>query len=191
MFAYCGNNPVSHCDPNGQFARSTYDFQQTSAANDGTDLANPKDSPPDHPGFKQPKSGNKKARNPNGKGWGWVDSKGDVWIWDPKMHGGEGWVIQEPGGGHRHAYPGGKMRNHHMEITQPQNQTTSFPVVQQEINVTTFPTAKQESLTTNFPMLHQPAMITVFPQMNLGPTAVLVAGASMYVFFASYLEVVK
>ena len=26
------------------------------------------------------------------------------------MHGGEGWTIQYPGGGHSHAYPGGGVR---------------------------------------------------------------------------------
>ena len=28
------------------------------------------------------------------------------------MHGGEGWVVQYPGGSHSHAYPGGGVRNH-------------------------------------------------------------------------------
>lgn len=56
-------------------------------------------------------------KNPNGKGWGWPAKDGGVWMPDPDMHGGEGWTIQYPGGGHSHAYPGG-VRNH-FELEQP------------------------------------------------------------------------
>lgn len=37
---------------------------------------------------------------------------GGVWVWDPKMHGDPGWVVQFPGGGHSHAYPDGGYREH-------------------------------------------------------------------------------
>ena len=51
-------------------------------------------------------------KNPNGKGWGWLAQDGGVWVYTPGMHGGEGWTIQYPKGGHSHAYPGGGIRNH-------------------------------------------------------------------------------
>lgn len=69
-------------------------------------------SPPDHPNFKPPKGGNRRVKNPNGKGNGWLSKDGGVWVWTPKMHGGEGWTVQYPNGSHSHAYKGGKMRNH-------------------------------------------------------------------------------
>ena len=69
-------------------------------------------SPPDHPNFKPPKGGNRRVKNPNGKGNGWLSKDEGVWVWTPKMHGGEGWTVQYPNGSHSHAYKGGKMRNH-------------------------------------------------------------------------------
>ncbi|MBW7675116.1 RHS repeat-associated core domain-containing protein [Chryseobacterium chendengshani] len=66
-----------------------------------------KESPPDHPEFKAPKGGNKKVRNPNGRGTGWLDNKGRVWV--PDDHNGTHaphWDRQEPkGGGYSTVYP--------------------------------------------------------------------------------------
>ena len=114
MFAYCLNNPIMYIDTQGYLPTWTYEIRQVAfddmMAEKST--ANPKDVPPDHPDYKPPKKGPQKKKNPNGKGNGWVDSQGNVWVWDPNMHGGPGWVVQEPGGGHSHAYPGGKVRVH-------------------------------------------------------------------------------
>lgn len=79
----------------------------------GINLQKIKNNPPDHPDFHPPKRGNKKVKNPNGEGNGWLDKDGGVWIWDPSMHGGEGWVIQYPGRRHKHAYLGGHVREYY------------------------------------------------------------------------------
>ena len=130
MFAYCENNPVNTIDPLGLFAiRTSYEAVYFDHAN-MHQSTNPKDSPPDHPDFVPPKKGNKKVKNPNGKGYGWVDQKGNVWIWTPGMHGGDGWIIQHPNGDHRHAYPGGGIRNH-FESTSGNSMVISFPAYPQ------------------------------------------------------------
>lgn len=112
MFAYCFNSPCHYADYDGFRVAILNGLAQVNAEIFDAASSNPKDSPPDHPDFIPPKKGNKKVKNPNGAGWGWLDDKGNVWVWDPKMHGGPGWVIQKPGGGHGHAYPGGGGRNH-------------------------------------------------------------------------------
>ena len=113
MFAYCNNNPIIYKDSDGLVPNALFDVFPAIYGEGGIlKESNPKDSPPDHPDFKEPKKGNKKGKNPNGPGYGWVDSEGNVWVWDPKMHGGPGWIIQEPDGGHSHAYPGGGTRKH-------------------------------------------------------------------------------
>lgn len=67
--------------------------------------------PPDHPKFEPPKKGgNRKVKNPNGKGRGWESKDGGVWVPTPGMHGGDGWTVQYPDGSHWHAYPGGGTR---------------------------------------------------------------------------------
>lgn len=77
------------------------------------------DVPPDHPSYVPPKKyKGGKVKNPNGPGRGWPAEDGGVWVYSPKMHGGEGWTVQYPGGGHSHAYPGGGVRNH-FELVQP------------------------------------------------------------------------
>jgi hypothetical protein len=51
--------------------------------------------------------------NPNGKGYGYPDEKGDVWIPTgdgPSAHGGPHWDVQTPGGKYRNVYPGGRVR---------------------------------------------------------------------------------
>ena len=102
---------------------------------------NPKDSPPDHPGFKAPKKGNRKARNPNGQGTGWVDDNGNVWVWTPNMHGGPGWTVQEPDGGHSHAYPGGGTRTHSIGVTKP-GQLIDFPALPKSPSMNFLPQIK-------------------------------------------------
>ncbi|MFZ4454999.1 MAG: polymorphic toxin type 37 domain-containing protein [Bacteroidales bacterium] len=70
-------------------------------------LEDMKDSPPDHPDYKAPKSGARKVRNPNGSGSGWIDRKGRVWV--PEDHDGTHgphWDRQNPkGGGYERVYP--------------------------------------------------------------------------------------
>lgn len=125
-FAYCENNPVNYSDIFGLQKSLTpfqmlYILKKTKqllpviiAYIDGgqisadTNLSNP----PDHPNFKSPKGGNRKVKNPNGKGNGWLAKVDGVWVWTPKMHGGKGWIVQYPEGSHSHAYQDGKMRNH-------------------------------------------------------------------------------
>ena len=56
--------------------------------------------------------------SPNGKGNGWLDSKGHVWVptgpgskSSGDAHGGAHWDVQAPrGGGRRNIYPGGRER---------------------------------------------------------------------------------
>ena len=175
MYAYCLNNPVCLYDSNGAFARNTYDLQQAGVGNTGAESSNPKNTPPNHPGYKPPKKGNRKAKNPNGEGKGWLDAKGNVWIWDPEMHGGAGWVIQEPGGGHKHAYPGGGVRIHRVDVT-----------LSQEPNIP-FPAMPQENLIISYPALQQGSISTTFPQINSGLVIMTVAGSAVFAFLASYL----
>ncbi|MDR2880416.1 MAG: hypothetical protein LBV29_00740 [Azoarcus sp.] len=59
-------------------------------------------------GFEDPKGGENWVPNPNGKGWGWEDSKGNVWCptgQGGSAHGGSHWDVQTPGGGYRNVRP--------------------------------------------------------------------------------------
>ncbi len=72
----------------------------------GGDLPDMKKNPPKHPDYKSPKGGDRKVRNPNGKGSGWIDGKGRVWV--PTDHKGTHaphWDRELPGGGHENVYP--------------------------------------------------------------------------------------
>ncbi len=74
-------------------------------AEDGT-IGELKNNPPDQPEYESPKGGDRKVRNPNGRGTGWVDNKGRVWV--PEDHNGTQppWDRQEPkGGGYTPVYP--------------------------------------------------------------------------------------
>jgi RHS repeat-associated protein len=66
-----------------------------------------RENPPNVPGFVSPKSGDRKVRNPNGDGTGWLDKKGRVWV--PDDHRGTHaphWDVQdEKGGGYTTVYP--------------------------------------------------------------------------------------
>ena len=128
LYSYCFNNPVVYVDPDGTcpYNGTAADFRNLEAGRPpmnctcvGGNVKNiiqassdMKKTPPDHPAFKPPKKGNREVKDPNGKGEGWLAKDGGVWVWTPNMHGGDGWTIQYPGGGHSHAYPGGKVRNH-------------------------------------------------------------------------------
>ncbi|WP_244875135.1 RHS repeat-associated core domain-containing protein [Xanthomonas cannabis] len=55
----------------------------------------------------------KKVRSPNGRGHGWPDNKGNVWVPTGPgsgAHGGPHWDVQKPGGGYDNVYPGGRRR---------------------------------------------------------------------------------
>ena len=119
LFTYCINNPVNYFDLTGQKCicltkRVNTLRHKCESVNDITNISTiDPNAPPDHPDYIPPKKGGgKKVKNPNGPGRGWPSKDGGVWMPDPDMHGGEGWTVQYPGGGHSHAYPGGKVRNH-------------------------------------------------------------------------------
>jgi RHS repeat-associated protein len=69
-------------------------------------------------GYRDPKGGEKWVTNPNGRGSGWLDDKGRVWVpTGPggSAHGGPHWDVQTPGKGgrrgpHDNIYPGGRVR---------------------------------------------------------------------------------
>ena len=64
-------------------------------------------------GYVPPEDGPKWVKNPNGKGGGWEDNKGNVWVPTGQggaAHGGAHWDVQKPGGGYINVYPGGKTR---------------------------------------------------------------------------------
>ena len=115
IFAYCLNNPIYFCDYTGQIAITSMfllPLALTAVLKASEEpIVNPNSVPPDHPDFKPPKGGNKKKKSSSGKS-GWLDADGNVWVWTPGMHGGEGWTIHHPDGGHGHAYPGGGSRYH-------------------------------------------------------------------------------
>lgn len=67
--------------------------------------------------FCGPKGGDDWVKNPNGRGNGWRDANGDVWVptgpGSPgrgDAHGGPHWDVQTPGGGYVNVYPGGSRR---------------------------------------------------------------------------------
>jgi len=74
---------------------------------DKPSLPDMKNNPPNVPGYTPPKSGDRKVRNPNGRGTGWVDRNGRVWV--PDDHDGTHaphWDVQDPkGGGYTPVYP--------------------------------------------------------------------------------------
>ena len=129
MFAYCNNNPVNYADPTGHrpvwekrygsviMYTDTEHRNHEAQSNDVTyiTMIDPGKKPPDSPNFKPPKGGNRRVRDPNGSGKGWLDKKGNVWVWTPNMHGGEGWTVQYPNGGHHHEYPDGHIRGAKMQ----------------------------------------------------------------------------
>ena len=61
-------------------------------------------------GYVPPNNWNgKKVSNPNGRGYGYPDKNGNVWVpMGVGGHGGAHWDVQRPGsGGYTNVYPGG------------------------------------------------------------------------------------
>lgn len=139
MYAYCLNNPVSYSDPAGNASvriiipsetEGAIIFQKICKNPQQIPLNRPSQKPdkisasgdtknripPDHPDYKPPKGGPRWVKVPDSKKSGWLDSNGSIWIPDPNMHGGEGWVVQPKFGEHSHAYPGGGTRNHFVDV---------------------------------------------------------------------------
>lgn len=64
--------------------------------------------PGDAEGFVAPKGGDRWVPNPNGRGHGWEDADGNVWVPTGKgggAHGGPHWDVQFPKGGYRNVRP--------------------------------------------------------------------------------------
>ena len=64
-------------------------------------------------GFEDPNDGESWSKNPNGKGNGWEDKDGNVWVPSGKggrAHAGPHWDVQRPDGTHINVFPGGRMR---------------------------------------------------------------------------------
>jgi len=122
VFEYGFNHPVNAIDPTGQsllaIAGIIVGCPSSSAHNNSSiSYSIDKDSP--HPpvtGYKPPKNCNKrkgKVPAPKGRGdKGWPDKKGNVWVPDWDMDGGEGWRRHYTNGKHDHVYPDGKVRTH-------------------------------------------------------------------------------
>lgn len=69
--------------------------------------------PTEAEGFLDPADGERWVKNPNGKGFGWEDANGNVWV--PTGHGatahaGPHWDVQMRDGTHLNVYPGGSTR---------------------------------------------------------------------------------
>ncbi|MEF9388516.1 RHS repeat-associated core domain-containing protein [Ralstonia solanacearum species complex bacterium KE056] len=69
--------------------------------------------PGDAEGYCGPKKGPEWGKSSNGRGSGWVDNDGNVWVptgWGSGAHGGPHWDVQKPDGSYENVYPGGKRR---------------------------------------------------------------------------------
>lgn len=68
--------------------------------------------PTENDGFEPAKNWDgKKVKSPNGRGYGWPDKKGNIWIPSgPKGHGGPHWDVQYPDGDYDNVVPGGRIR---------------------------------------------------------------------------------
>ncbi|WP_373695638.1 polymorphic toxin type 37 domain-containing protein [Stenotrophomonas sp. C1657] len=58
-------------------------------------------------------SGPQWVKSPNGRGSGWLDKSGDVWVPSGQgggAHGGPHWDVQSPNGDYINVYPGGRRR---------------------------------------------------------------------------------
>jgi RHS repeat-associated protein len=144
-YGYVGGNPMRYTDPMGlQIVIIVGGSGRQSAGLTGTPIDGflpsggfgnqifnkpPKDAedpngakapgkPGDTEGFCEPKKGKPKwGRAPNGRGAGWIDGDGNVWVptgpdggSTGDAHGGPHWDVQSPGGGYENVYPGGKRR---------------------------------------------------------------------------------
>lgn len=64
-------------------------------------------------GYCAPKGGERWVPSPKGKGHGWADKSGNVWVpsgLGGTAHGGAHWDVQLKKGGYRNVYPGGRVR---------------------------------------------------------------------------------
>jgi hypothetical protein len=107
---YQGNDPVPALPPSS--SPETVDHGPTSGYNPGIipskipgdakdpDGAKAPGKPGEAEGFRDPKGGEQWVRNPNGRGYGWLDNKGHVWCptgKDGSAHGDPHWDVQIPG----------------------------------------------------------------------------------------------
>jgi len=95
---------VYSTSPDGQSPSSKVDNNSKKTNNSTDDFFN---GTPNHPEYIPPKNWDgKKVRNPNGKGAGYPDKNGDVWI--PQNHKGthgNHWDVQMKNGKYRDVYP--------------------------------------------------------------------------------------
>jgi hypothetical protein len=95
------HNGNDNSSGNGSSETTTNNSEKSSPT-----LEDLKKGPPNHPDFVPPKKGTRKVKNPNGKGSGWIDKNGDVWV--PTDHAGTHaphWDRQHPNGKHTNVYP--------------------------------------------------------------------------------------
>jgi RHS repeat-associated protein len=95
-------------DDEGDASGIYSDITGNEGGNEKPTLPDMKQYPPDTwvPQYVPPKSGTRKVRNPNGRGSGWIDKKGDVWV--PDDHNGTHaphWDVQWPNGDYHTVYP--------------------------------------------------------------------------------------
>jgi len=113
---------------------------------------NTKVPPPSSSGYVKPKNPDKAKKRvlaPGGRGeTGWLDKKGNVWVPDIDMDGGEGWRRHYPNGEHDHVYPNGKVRSHKIE-------TSYSPYL---TNPATYYTAVGISIWMSFQMINKSAL---------------------------------
>jgi RHS repeat-associated protein len=141
LFAYCNNDPINMSDPSG--CRSTADdgtgrwvFVSSSGkvfqGGGNVSLLDTKSPPPPSVGYVPPKNPDKakgKIPAPGARGeTGWLDKKGNVWVPDNDMDGGEGWRRHYPNGSHDHVYPNGKVRSHDFsfDFSPPSQETIAY-----------------------------------------------------------------
>jgi hypothetical protein len=103
-----------------QLQRDYYDYthsiREANAVQQTATLIDTKSPPPPEAGYlppKNPDKGKRRVTAPGARGeTGWLDKKGNVWVPDVDMDGGEGWRRHYPDGSHDHVYPNGKVRSH-------------------------------------------------------------------------------
>lgn len=131
-YAYCEGDPVNLVDYDGTRPDVTGGPEGAGTYRKATgkpykpptrvsvNSIDPKSPPPPESGYKPPKNPDKaknKVEAPGAMGeHGWPDKKGNVWVPDVDMHGGEGWRRHYPDGSHDHVYPNGNVRTHNFTV---------------------------------------------------------------------------